>query len=464
MTTSHSVTLTGLLVNRLYYFEVCSTDVAENGFSALTGTISDPGTLDTFELVVDWGDGSTPEVFNYAAGRTSFSEVHQYLDDAPSGTPSDEYNITLTVIDDDGGEASAETDLTVSNAAPEIKSLVSSAPEVGDAKPGDLVTVSGLFADIGTLDTHAAIIDWGDGTMTLAVIDQTGDSFSGTHVYTTGGIFDIEVVLSDDDLGNEEARTTALVTGARVKDGELQVVGTHSNDWVEMNEVGRKGYKVHADFLSDSCHYLYFNTADVECIKILLGDGNDHASIAGNIDIPVTIDGGAGDDHLNGGHIPAILIDAPGNDKAIGSQVDDKICGGDGNKTIPSGDCGNDIIMDAGAGNDRVLGVLDDDIVVDGDGKDRGAGDGFPTGGNDLPVGDLGYDELNGGKGDDKLIDWTCKEGKPQPCHEMKMPPCSAWVSPFVCDVETNNPNENIKIALSPAGDKGCVSSGDRKR
>jgi len=71
---------------------------------------------------------------------------------------------------------------------------------------------------------------------------------------------------------------------------------------------------------------------------------------------------------------------------------------------------------------------------------------------------------LDGGDGDDKLIDWTNKPVKPQPCHDVKMAPCSSWVQPFVCNVEMDNPNKAIKIALSPAGDKGCASSGGRKR
>jgi Ca2+-binding RTX toxin-like protein len=425
-------------------------------------------------------------VFSYAAGRTSFSEVHQYLDDAPSGTPSDDYNITLTVIDDDGGEASAETDLTVSNVAPEIKSLVSSAPEVGDAKPGDLVTVSGLFADLGTLDKHTAVIVWGDGTMTSAVIDETAGSFAGTHVYTTGGIFDIEVVLSDDDLGSAEQKTTALVTGARVKDGELQVVGTNSSDWVEINEVGKKLYKVHTDFLPGRCHFQTFDAAEVESIKILLGDGNDHASIAGDIDLPVTMDGGAGDDHLNAGRGPAVLIGGDGNDKLIGSRGDDKIYGGAGNDFILGGG-GNDF-LDGGSGNDKIFGSCGNDVLLGGDGNDRlfgGSGDDLLNGGpgndrlfggwgndqllggdgNDLLVGGPGKDTLDGGSGKNKLVDLTCKPVKSQSCHDVKTPPCSSWVKSFVTDqcgdLGKNRPNEQIKIAL-PAVETGRQGSGNR--
>ncbi|MGA1796985.1 MAG: hypothetical protein ACMUIL_14120, partial [bacterium] len=389
--------------------EISATDVVENDFSILTGRITDSGTLDAFTVTVDWGDGSAPEVFTYAAGTTGFTEMHQYLDDSPSGTPADEYSITITVMDDDTGQHAAGTTMTVCNAAPEITALVSSAPEVGDARPGDVVTVSGSFADIGTLDTHTIVLEWGDGTMTSAVINEAG-SFSATHAYATGGIFDIRVILLDDDLGSVEGQTTALVTGARVKDGELQVVGTHGSDHLSINKVGKKLYKVHADFLPSCrrcrCHYLTFDAADVMSIMILLGDGHDHGRIAGNIDLPVTIDGGTGNDRLKAGRGPAILIGGEGNDKLIGSRGDDEIYGGEGNDHILGGR-GNDL-LDGGSENDKIFGSCGDDVILGGDGDDRIYGDsGNDTmdggAGNDMVVGGRGNDDLSGGEGDDRL-------------------------------------------------------------
>ena len=77
--------------------------VTEGGTTTLSGSISDANANDTFSLTVDWGDGSAPQVFNYPAGTTSFSETHQYLDDNPTGTPADNYQINLTLADQNGG-------------------------------------------------------------------------------------------------------------------------------------------------------------------------------------------------------------------------------------------------------------------------------------------------------------------------------------------------------------------------
>ena len=47
----------------------------EDDVVVVSGQISDPGTLDTFTVLIDWGDGSAPEPFSYPAGTTSFSET-----------------------------------------------------------------------------------------------------------------------------------------------------------------------------------------------------------------------------------------------------------------------------------------------------------------------------------------------------------------------------------------------------
>jgi len=79
-----------------------TTPIDENGTATLSGDIIDPGTLDTFSLEVDWGDGSV-DTYSYAAGATSFSETHQYLDDDPTATAFDIYTVALTLTDDDTG-------------------------------------------------------------------------------------------------------------------------------------------------------------------------------------------------------------------------------------------------------------------------------------------------------------------------------------------------------------------------
>jgi len=42
-------------------------------------------------------------------------------------------------------------------------------------------------------DTHTAVIDWGDGTVTAGIVDQVAGSVSGAHTYQTLGLYLVTV-------------------------------------------------------------------------------------------------------------------------------------------------------------------------------------------------------------------------------------------------------------------------------
>jgi hypothetical protein len=178
--------------------------ISENGVATVSGTISDPGTEDTFTVVIDWGEGS-PQTYYYGSGTTSYSETHQYLDDNPSGTASDIYSVSVTVTDDYLGVGTASTTVTVNNVDP-IASIDQITDDVGYeigvdvpyALVGLAIDLSGSFTDVGTQDTHTASLNWGDGT----VDDATGTT-AGSHVYTSPGTYAIELTVTDDDNGTD---------------------------------------------------------------------------------------------------------------------------------------------------------------------------------------------------------------------------------------------------------------------
>src|SRR5207244_1860295 len=67
--------------------------VNENGSTTLSGSFSDPGTLDTHTVVINWGDNSSSTV-NLAAGVQTFSGVsHRYLEELEGSS----YPVTVTV-------------------------------------------------------------------------------------------------------------------------------------------------------------------------------------------------------------------------------------------------------------------------------------------------------------------------------------------------------------------------------
>src|SRR5437868_10869514 len=118
-----------------------------------------------------------------------------------------------------------------------------------------------------------------------ATITEVGGSgsFTGTHTYAVGGIYGIHVTLVDDDTGATSADTTAVITGVGIHDGVLQIIGTHGDDHVTVNQQGKGSVKVHASFITDRGGTRTLDFASVQSIEIVLGDGNDQATIAGNV-------------------------------------------------------------------------------------------------------------------------------------------------------------------------------------
>src|SRR5207244_1139634 len=113
-----------------------------------------------YAVVVNWGDGTPAETFNFAAGTSVFSASHKYLDDNPTMTSSDVYPVSVSLTDSFGGTAASNTNITINNVPP---SNVMAAPRSASINENDSITLSGSFTDPGTQVTHTVVIQWGDG-------------------------------------------------------------------------------------------------------------------------------------------------------------------------------------------------------------------------------------------------------------------------------------------------------------
>jgi hypothetical protein len=164
--------------------------IAENDSATLTGVINEPGTLDTITLTVNWGDGSAAQTFPYPAGAKAFTQTHQYLDDDPSGTPSDIYPIGLTLTDKDTGSTITSTAITVNNLAPVVTAQAASTTVLAQVA----LQFTGAYTDTGTLDTHTIAWDFGDGT-------TISGTLTPTHIYTATGTYTTTLAVTDDDTG-----------------------------------------------------------------------------------------------------------------------------------------------------------------------------------------------------------------------------------------------------------------------
>jgi hypothetical protein len=173
----------------------------------LNGSYIDPGVLDTHAVMINWGDGSLVTPLNLSAGVVAFSAPHQYLDDSPSGTKFDNYPISVSVMDKDGGSATpAGISIRVNNVPPVIGAGADiTVPVTPVAIPALLtISVNVPFTDVGTLDTHTCTIDWDDnGAQTSFPPTESGGNGSclGTYSHTvaSAGVYTIRLMVQDDD-------------------------------------------------------------------------------------------------------------------------------------------------------------------------------------------------------------------------------------------------------------------------
>jgi PKD repeat protein len=331
-------------------------DINENDIAILSGLFIDPDMLDSYTLAIDWGDGSS-DTFVLDVGDRSFSAEHQYLDDEPSGTEQDDYTIVIVLTDIEGGQDTASTAITVNNVAPEIVTFSTGSSGCEGTTNEHEVSIFAEFTDVGILDSHTATINWGDGTSTTGQVteaDGTG-SVTASHIYTSGGIYNITLIVTDDDTGEDIQVAIKAITGVKVTDGVLQIIGTCGDDHVTVNMTSScksSQLKVHANFLphkgkgnkNNGRGFEVFDAAEINKIVVLVCDGNDIVTIAGNIKITTLIDGGAGNDKLKGGAGADIILGAEGNDMLIGGRGRDILIGGDGCDRI-IGNAGDDILI-----------------------------------------------------------------------------------------------------------------------
>ena len=126
----------------------------EGQFVQFNFSFSDPGILDTYTVVWDFGDGERELL---TGDRLTVN--HTYADNGV-------YTATLSVTDSDGGVSSQEVTVTVNNLAPLIESIT------GDTQinEGDTATFNAIASDPGD-DELTYTWDFGDGSKPIITPD-----------------------------------------------------------------------------------------------------------------------------------------------------------------------------------------------------------------------------------------------------------------------------------------------------
>src|SRR5439155_715476 len=254
--------------------------INENDSTTLSGSFSDPGTLDTHTVVINWGDGKSTN-FNLEAGVLAFSGAsHQYLDTPPSGS----YAISVTVTDGDGASTSAGTSVNVSNVPPSNIQLTLSQATINE---NDSTTLSGSFSDPGTLDTHTVVINWGDGSAntTLNLASGVLSSRSPSDQYLETGNYTVSVTVTDKDGGSGQATTGVTVNNVAPSNVQLSLSAA------TINENGSTS-------LSGS--FADPGTLDTHTVVITWGDGSANTTL--NLGAGVLSFGGVSHQYLDNGN------------------------------------------------------------------------------------------------------------------------------------------------------------------
>ncbi|MDN5768883.1 MAG: ExeM/NucH family extracellular endonuclease [Humibacillus sp.] len=134
--------------------------------------------------------------------------------------------------------------LSLSNAAPVVGAVVVPGGPVSVGVP---VTVSAPFTDGDRIDTHTAVVDWGDGTTSSGTVTEgsvgVAGSVSGSHTYRAAGFYTVKITVSD-GFGHAGSNSSGrLVVYDR---GAGQVVGAGSiaspkGAWVFQPSASGKG-------------------------------------------------------------------------------------------------------------------------------------------------------------------------------------------------------------------------------
>jgi hypothetical protein len=106
------------------------------------------------------------------------------------------YLVKGRIFDKDDGFSTYEDIVSVNNVAPVVGTITAPLDPIA---VNNAVNVSADFTDAGIVDTHTAEWDWGDTSTSPGTVDQFSDTVTGSHAYTTAGVYEVKVTVSDDD-------------------------------------------------------------------------------------------------------------------------------------------------------------------------------------------------------------------------------------------------------------------------
>lgn len=110
--------------------------------------------------------------------------------------------IAVRATDPNGLSSTDEATVEVLNVAPQIKESITPQDPM---QANTTVNMCVHFEDPGTLDSHTAVWDWGDGTFSQGEIALGGSwVVTGSHVYSNPGVYTVRLTITDKDSASVE--------------------------------------------------------------------------------------------------------------------------------------------------------------------------------------------------------------------------------------------------------------------
>jgi hypothetical protein len=297
------------------------------------------------------GDEGTPITLD-ASGSTHFGEVQYRWDFDSDGNWDtlwstdpiathvwvDDWTGMATVEVTDGSTSSMDTaSVTVNNVSPTLHAI-----------GGNLVAVRGqplsyeaMFNDSGTLDTHTAIFNWGDGTSSTGVVEESGGSgtASGGHTFTESGTYTILLTVTDKDGGAGTATASVSVGVAQVEGTTLFVGGSEGRDKIDLHKGKDPGtILVSINEMDNEIKYKNTFGQGIDRIVVFGQGGDDWIKLHDDLGAYFTeIYGGWGNDRLEAGRGNAYLYGDLGDDMLFGGNGRNILIGGDGKDQLNAG-------------------------------------------------------------------------------------------------------------------------------
>src|SRR5262249_50699156 len=235
---------------------------------------------------------------NYASGTGS----------AVGFTPNDDgsYTVSLTATDRDGDTiAPATTAVTVSNLAPTASlSVPASAVRVQPA------TFTLTATDVSSADAQIGFcsqVNGGDGSPAQTVLAPPGNG-SGTaveHAYAAAGTYCVQVTATDKDGGTSTAVMQNVVVTTAALSGAVRTVSCTPADDTIIIALTPGSPTTATVSINGAVQGVCPGVSQVVAFG---GVGSDTIRVVGRLAIPAELYGGDGNDTLQGGLGPNLLV------------------------------------------------------------------------------------------------------------------------------------------------------------